>query len=311
VIGFSIRDARFFAAPFSWTGVQRRSRRSKYPDVVWCGDLITYQSTLQKKNYTLPSATIQRYRISAILQTPTALSPYPPKEAYNTGCSRNSTDLSFLSKNLEVANVMFRARPLLRTSFSALIICCIMLLSACGTAKSTTTLSSKSTPEPSPTPTANLTKAFTSSDGIYTINYPLSWEVNPLDQGKLGDITIINGIEINSSTDQDYLVILPTDQTIKDENLRPFLSQFLLTLGMADVAVSSSGTKQQIGTNTWNIYTATGDNPNTEDEYEALGFFITHNGKTFIVIAMAFISNFQLVGTSYFDPALTSLKFLK
>ncbi len=178
-----------------------------------------------------------------------------------------------------------------------------LLVAACGSTSVAPAATPTPTTAPSPTPTPVLDSTFTSSDGVYTFQYPGSWSSTPLNTAP-----VVNGDLLISPDTQDYFITVPLNLGIPASQYPSFLQGFLPAFGGKNIKITPKG-NVTIGANTWTEDDVTFTKNGTP--YDGAQFGLSHHGKTFLVLVLAPASTADSVGTTYFQPMLTSLKFLK
>jgi hypothetical protein len=178
-----------------------------------------------------------------------------------------------------------------------------LLLVGCG---SSVAPAATATPtlQPTPSPTPILNSTFTSQDGIYTFQFPGTWTTTPLSNS-----VVINGVSVASSDQTDLFVTLPLDEGFATKDYPTFLNSFMSGAGAKSITVKTTSQSVPAGANTWTDYDGTATLNGNPSQTSIFG--LTHDGKTFFVIIIAANTNADSIGTTYFLPMLTSLKFLK
>jgi hypothetical protein len=194
-------------------------------------------------------------------------------------------------------------RSSIKTCFAVVVMCCALLLAACGS--SSVAAKPTATPTFTPSPTPLLDTTFTSTDGVYSFSFPGSWSKTPLTTSP-----IVNGVKIASPDGKDFLLVLPINQGFTEADFKEFLTSFLKGAGVPDAKLASDTAQSgPLGANTWSGYEATGTYNATP--YTGTELYLTHAGNAFIVIAMDPTADDQTMGDTYFKPMVESLKFLK
>lgn len=153
-------------------------------------------------------------------------------------------------------------------------------------------------------PTANpaLGPFFTSPDGGYAFQYPTGWTTQAYNTSP-----VVNGEFVISPDAKNYFLTLPLNLDASSQ-YASFFDQFLVGFGGTKIKVTAKGTAP-VGANTWTVYEATFTKGGVA--YDGVEFGLTHNGNSFLVIALAPHATSNAVGNKYFEPMLTSLTFLK
>lgn len=181
-----------------------------------------------------------------------------------------------------------------------------LFIAGCGSSAAATPTATPVPPTATPMPTATpvLNSTFSSSDGVYTFQFPGNWTQNPINTSP-----IVNGVLIKSPDSTDDFITLPLNQGLPASQYSAFLSSFMTGAGATHVTVKTTSQSLPVGANTWTEYDGTatlGGNPSMTS---VLG--LTHAGKSFLVIFIAANTNADSVATTYFLPMITSLQLLK
>jgi ABC-type glycerol-3-phosphate transport system substrate-binding protein len=181
----------------------------------------------------------------------------------------------------------------------------IALLAGCGgSGASSAAATATSTTAPTPTPVLNAT--YTSADGVYKLNYPSSWKVEPL---TVPSTYVTSGtVEMGSSDANDIVLVEPFTVNVKATYpaiLKAGLTGSKFTNSKVDAAV----TTQTYPSGTWTVASGTTEVIGTPMTVHLYG--IVHNNKTFIIFTLALPASATADQATYFDPMLTSLVFLK
>jgi len=179
-----------------------------------------------------------------------------------------------------------------------------LFIAGCGnssTAAPAATATPTNTPTPSPTPVLNST--FNSTDGVYTFQFPGDWSSTPVNNG-----TVINGVVLTSPDSQNFFYVSPTNTGIPASQYSAVLQGVIQALGGTNAKIKAAG-NVTFGKNTWAVDEGTATLKGTA--YDGTQFALSHHGKSFFVIVAAPHSTADTIGTTFFQPMLTSLTFLK
>lgn len=187
------------------------------------------------------------------------------------------------------------------------ILASVLFLAGCGNSPSPLLSASPSTTQSSTTQadatqpaTTALGQTFTSTDGVYTFQYPTGWTTQAYTTSP-----VTNGEIVVSPDTTDYFVVLPLSEDVSAQASTVF-SSFLTGFGGSDINATAQS-DVTVGANTWTEYVSTFTKSGTA--YDAAEFSIVHNGNSVLVIGMAPHATSSDDGTKYFQPMLTSLTF--
>jgi hypothetical protein len=173
----------------------------------------------------------------------------------------------------------------------------VVLLSACGNPSSQATLT------PTATPTPLLSATYTSADGVYSISYPGSWTAQPVTNSSgLGEVTIA------SEDQQEVLLITPIAGT-SSAPYPTLLAAGLKNAQWTNVQVDTTTKTLTLASGTWTV--ATGTFELSGGHGAATLYGIVHNDTTFILISLGHLNSARSDQTTYFQPMVNSLQFLK
>jgi hypothetical protein len=178
----------------------------------------------------------------------------------------------------------------------------IAMLAGCGSsgANSVTPTATATT---APTATPLLSATYTSTDGVYKISYPGAWKVEPL------TIPSTSGTaQIESDNGTDLALIEPF--TIKSSASYPSILKSAISVSpFTNSIVDSAVTTQTYPSGSWTVASGTTEANGTALTVRLYGTL--HNDHTFIIITFAPTPSAATDQTTYLDPMLTSLVFLK
>ena len=180
-----------------------------------------------------------------------------------------------------------------------------LFIAGCGSSAAATPTATPVPPTATPMPTATpvLNSTFSSSDGVYTFQFPGNWTQNPINASP-----IVNGVTLASPDGNDLFFVTPFNIGIPAAQNSTFIQQTLVALGGKNIKLSAGGTAP-LGSNTWTVEQGTVTLKGTA--YDAAQFSLTHGGKAFFIIVLAPHTTSDADGTTYFQPMITSLTFLK
>jgi len=178
----------------------------------------------------------------------------------------------------------------------------IALLAGCG-GPGASTAAPTETATVAPTATPLLSATYTSTDGVYKISYPGAWKVEPL------SIPSTSGTaQIESDTGTDLVLIEPF--TIKSATSYPNILKSAISVSpFTKSSVESAVTTQTYPSGSWTVASGTTEASGTALTAHLYGAL--HNERTFIIITFAPTSSASTDQTTYLDPMLTSLTFLR
>jgi hypothetical protein len=159
------------------------------------------------------------------------------------------------------------------------------------------------TTPPTATPTPVLNSTYTSTDGVYTFQFPGNWASTPVNASPF-----VNGVILTSPDSLDVFIVLPANTGLPASQYPALFSSTLKGTGGTDIMIKSAGS-QTIGMNTWAVEEGTLNIKGTA--YTAAQFTLAHHGKTFIIDVLAPTATASTVEMTYFQPMIASLTFLK
>jgi hypothetical protein len=178
----------------------------------------------------------------------------------------------------------------------------IALLAGCGAPGAGST-APPATATTAPTATPVLNASYTSTDGVYKVSYPGAWKVEPL-----SIVSTSGTAQIQSDAGNDLVLI--EGFTFKSSASYPSILKSAITVSpFTNSTVESATTTQTLPSGSWTVASGTTEvngTPLTAHLYGTL-----HDDQTFIIIVFAPTSSAATDQTTYFDPMLASLTFLK
>lgn len=154
-----------------------------------------------------------------------------------------------------------------------------------------------------PSPTSGFT-TFTSSDGVYGLNYPSGWQTVGVNSSP-----VVNG-EIFFTTDATtYFMALPLNQNIPADQYGTFATSFAGSFGGTGSQVSSSTTTSSFGGKTWTEVDGTTTLKGTASELKVYGTALGSN--TMFVITITPTASASTVSATDFQPMFSSFTILK
>jgi hypothetical protein len=196
-------------------------------------------------------------------------------------------------------------------SFASLLafggLACTLLLAACSgsassaskAAKTDATPTSEATTAPS---TANT--AFTSPDGVYALKYPDAWAPSAVTAQNTS-----SAMMFISADGKDMFITGPLDTQIDASNYGTLANAFLTGAKATDIVMGSTTQSVTFGSGTWQGIQGTATFNGVASTITELGQ--DHNGKTFMVFTIAPTASSDVDGSTYFQPMMDSLSFLK
>lgn len=171
-------------------------------------------------------------------------------------------------------------------------------------AKPTPTATATNTPAPSvPSPTSGFA-TFTSTDGVYGINYPSDWQ-----KVALNTSPVVNGEIFFPSDGSSYYMVLPLNTSISSDQYGDFASSFAGGFGGTGTKVSSTTTTASFAGKSWTEVDGTTTLKGTASEIKVYGTSLGSN-SLFLVLIWPTASGSQ-VNTAYLQPMLNSFTLLK
>ena len=171
-------------------------------------------------------------------------------------------------------------------------------------AKATPTATATNTPAPvAPSPVSGFS-TFTSSDGVYGLNYPSSWQ-----QKSLNTSPVVNGTIFYSTADNSYFMVLPLSQSVSSDQYGAFATSFAGGFGGTGSQISSSTTTTTFGGKTWTEVDGTSNVKGTASDLKVYGTMLGSN-TLFIVLIWPTATGSQ-VNTTDLQPMLSSFTLLK
>lgn len=197
--------------------------------------------------------------------------------------------------------MMRRAIPLAGLLASLAFIALLAGCSAPGSGSTAATATATATTAPTATPVLNA--SYTSADGVYKVSYPGAWKADPL------TIASTSGTAQIQSDDGNELVLIEPFTFKSAASYPSILKSAIKSSPFTNSVVESATTTQTYPSGSWTVAsgtTAANGTPLTVRLYGTL-----HNDQTFIIIVFAPTSSAATAQSTYFDPMLTSLTFLK
>ncbi|HEX9068822.1 MAG TPA: hypothetical protein VF807_08635 [Ktedonobacterales bacterium] len=186
---------------------------------------------------------------------------------------------------------------LLLATFAATALFAGCSLGAATTAAPTPT----ATTEPTATPLLNTT--YTSTNGVYTLIYSSKWTVKPI------SAPLTSGTaQLTDSTSTDLFIVEPF--VVKSTATYPsLLKAWISKAPFTSSTVDTTVTTKTLPNGSWTV--ASGKTVISSVPFTAHLYGMLHDGHTFIVMTFAPTATQGNDQTTYFDPMLSSLTFLK
>jgi hypothetical protein len=159
---------------------------------------------------------------------------------------------------------------------------------------------------PTATPTPNVPagfKQFTSSDGVYSIDYPSDWI-----QQSSGDVEAL-------SNGTDFVAILKAPSAEPASRYPTILKSELDAFSATNEHVGTATKTATIGNNTWTTLSATGtvsiSGVGSPIPSTFVLYGIDHSGVTYFILTIAPTSTASHDNTSFFQPIIQTFTFLQ
>lgn len=195
---------------------------------------------------------------------------------------------------------------ILKTAGMLVVLAAAVLVVGCGSTstKATPTATATQTPAPSVPSPASGFSTFTSSDGVYGLNYPSDWQ-------KVAVTTspVVNGEVFLSSDASSYFMVLPLSQSIPSDQYGQFASSFAGGFGGTGTQVSSSTSTTTFAGKTWTEVDGTTSVKNTTSTIKLYGTTLGNN--SLIIVEMWPTANGSQVNTADLAPMQSSFTLLK
>ncbi len=172
------------------------------------------------------------------------------------------------------------------------------------TAKPTATATATNTPVPSvPSPTSGFA-TFTSTDGVYGLNYPSDWQ-----KVALNTSPVVNGEIFFPSDGSSYYMVLPLNTNISSDQYGSFASSFAGGFGGTGTKVSTTTTTASFAGKSWTEVDGTTTVKGTASDIKVYGTSLGSN--TLFIVTIAPTASASTVNTSDFQPMQSSFTLLK
>jgi hypothetical protein len=172
------------------------------------------------------------------------------------------------------------------------------------TAKATPTATATNTPAPAVASPASGFSTFTSSDGVYGLNYPSDWQ-----KVSLSTSPVVNGEIFFSADTASYFMVLPLNQSVSSDQYGAFATSFAGGFGGTGSQVSSSTTTTTFAGKTWTEVDGTSNVKGAASDLKLYGTSLGSN-TLFIVLIWPTATGSQ-VNTADLQPMLSSFTILK
>ncbi len=185
---------------------------------------------------------------------------------------------------------------------------CTLLLAACGGGSSAASSAAKtdgatSTATAATAPSSANT-AFASPDGVYSLKYPQAWSPSAISAANTsGAMTFL------SADGKDMFITAPLEVQIDASGYGTLANAFLTGAKATDIPMGSTTQSATFASGTWQGIQGTATFNGVASTITELGQ--DHNGKTFLVFTIAPTASSDSDGSTYFQPILDSLSFLK
>ena len=171
-------------------------------------------------------------------------------------------------------------------------------------AKATPTATATNTPPSAvPTPATGFT-TFTSSDGVYGLNYPSDW-------GKTAVTTspVVNGEAFFPADASSYFMVLPLSSSLSADQYSDFASGLAIGFGGTGTQISKNTTTTSFDGKSWTEVDGTTTIKSTASEIKMYGT-ARGNNSLFLVLIWPTASGSQ-INTAYLQPMIDSFTLLK
>lgn len=170
--------------------------------------------------------------------------------------------------------------------------------------KPTPTATATSTPAPAVPSPANGFATFTSTDGVYGLNYPSDWQ-----KVALSTSPVVNGEIFFPSDASSYYMVLPLSQSIASDQYGTFASSFAGGFGGTGTKVSSTTTTASFAGKSWTEVDGTTNLKGTASDVKVYGTSLGSN--TLFIVTIAPSASASTVNTNDFQPMQSSFTLLK
>lgn len=171
-------------------------------------------------------------------------------------------------------------------------------------AKATPTATATNTPAPAvPSPTTGFT-TFTSTDGVYGLNYPSDWSKTAVNTSP-----VVNGEAFFSADATSYFLALPLNTSVPPNQYGDFATGLAGGFGGTGSHVSATTTTTSFAGKTWTEVDGTTSVKGTASDLKVYGTQLGSN--TIFIVTIAPSASASTVNGTDFQPMLSSFTFLK
>lgn len=173
-----------------------------------------------------------------------------------------------------------------------------------GATSAKATATATNTPAPAvPSPASGFT-TFTSTDGVYGLNYPSNWV-----QVGVSTSPIANGTVFVSAIDMSYFMVLPLNTSLPTDQYGTFASSFAGGFGGTGTHVSTTTTTTSFAGKTWTEVDGTTTVKGTASEIKVYG--TTLGSNTLFIVTITPAASASTVTATDFQPMFNSFTILK
>ncbi|HEX6818288.1 MAG TPA: hypothetical protein VF120_07935 [Ktedonobacterales bacterium] len=170
--------------------------------------------------------------------------------------------------------------------------------------KVTPTATATSTPASVvPTPASGFT-TFTSSDGVYGLNYPSDWG-----QTAVTTAPVVNGEAFYPADGSSYFMVLPLNTSLSADQYSDFASGLAVGFGGTGTQMSKSATTTSFDGMSWTEVNGTTTIKGTASEIKLYGTPLGSNSLCLVLIWPT--ASGSQVNTAFLQPMLDSFAVLK
>ncbi len=166
------------------------------------------------------------------------------------------------------------------------------------------TATATNTPLPSVPSPASGFSTFTSSDGVYGLNYPSDWQ-----KVDLNTSPVVNGEIFFPSDGSSYYMVLPLNQSISSDQYGAFASSFAGGFGGTGTKVSTTTTTTSFAGKSWTEVDGTTTVKGAPSDIKVYGTSLGSN--TLFIVTIAPSASASTVNTNDFQPMQSSFTLLK
>lgn len=173
-----------------------------------------------------------------------------------------------------------------------------------GTTSAKATATATNTPAPAvPSPASGFT-TFTSTDGVYGLNYPSNWQTVGVNTSP-----IVNGEVFFSPDTASYFMALPLNSSLPPDQYGTFASSFAGGFGGTGTQVSTTTTTTSFAGKTWTEVDGTTTVKGVASEIKVYGTALGSN--TLFIVTITPTASASTATATDFQPMFNSFTILK